>query len=169
MKKVIQNRIRRLAVTSLLALASGLAAADVTVNYVQPDRFSDVPFATWEREEVLKDLTGYFTKLGARLPAGQNLRIEVLDVDLAGREYPTRGVRDLRILKNSADWPRIDLRYTLEQNGQVLRSGQAQLRDMDYMDRIGRLTDNESLRYEKRMIGDWFENEILPRERAAQR
>jgi hypothetical protein len=169
MKTVIQNRIRGLAVTSLLALASGFASADVTVNYVQPERFSDMPFATWEREAVLKDLTGHFAKLGAELPAGQNLRVEVLDVDLAGREYPGRGGRDLRILKNGADWPRIELRYTIEQNGQVLRSGQAQLRDMDYMDRTGRLSDNDSLRYEKRMIDEWFHAEILPREQAVRR
>lgn len=161
-------KIRHLAATGLLALAAGAASADVTVNYVQPERFSDLPFTTWEREAVLKDLTDYFAKLGTQLPAGQNLRIEVLDIDLAGREYPGRGARDLRIVKD-IDWPRIDLRYSVEQNGQVLRSGEAQLSDMTFMDRFGRIGASESLRFEKRMIDDWFYTAIVPRDRAARR
>lgn len=165
----MKNTIRTVAVSGLLALAAGAASADVTVNYIEPERFSDLPFAPWEREEVLKDLSGHFAKLGARLPPGQNLRIEVQDVDLAGRIYPGRGARDLRVITNGADWPRIDLHYTIESNGQVLRSGDAQLRDMAFMDRRGRYNDNDSLRYERRMIDDWFTATIVPRERAAQR
>jgi len=164
----MKNVIRSLAVGSLLALAAGAASADVTVNYVQPERFSDLPFTSWEREAVLKELTGHFAKLGAQLPPGQNLRVDVLDVDLAGREYPGRGVRDLRIVKQ-VDWPRIDLRFTIEQDGQVLRSGEAQLRDMAFMDHIGRYNDSESLNYEKRMIDDWFYSTIVPRDRAVRR
>lgn len=160
--------IRKLAVSGLLALAAGAASADVTVNYVEPERFSDIPFTSWEREATLKDLTGYFAKLGAQLPPGQHLRVDVLDVDLAGREYPGRGARELRIVKH-VDWPRIDLRYTIEQDGQVLRSGDAQLRDMSFMDRPTRYMDSDSLRHEKRMIEDWFHATIVPRERAARR
>jgi hypothetical protein len=166
----MKNVLQRLAVGGLLAVAAGVASADVTVKYVEPERFSDLPFATWEREDVLKDLTRHFVKLGAQLPPGQNLRVDVLDVDLAGREYPGRGLRDLRIIQsNGVDWPRIDLRFTVEQNGQVLRSGEVQLRDMAFMDRIGRHTDSDSLRHEKRMIDDWFYSAIMPRERAARR
>jgi len=162
--------IRHLAAAGVLALAAGGAAADTTVNYIQPDRFSDVPFATGERDDVLKELTEYFAKLGAQLPPGQDLRIDVKDVDLAGREYPTRGVRDLRVVRsNGVDWPRIDLHYAIVQDGQVLRSGDAELRDMDFMNRITRASDSDSLRYEKRMIEDWFYKDVLPRERAARR
>jgi hypothetical protein len=166
----MKNVIRQLAASGLLALAAGAASADVTVNYIQPERFSDLPFAPWEREAVLKDLTQHFARLGAQLPPGQNLRIDVKDIDLAGREYPNRGPRDLRIVKqNGVDWPRIDLHFAIESNGQVLRSGDVQLRDMAFMDRIGRYTDSDSLRYEKRMIDDWFYSAIAPRERAARR
>lgn len=166
----MKNVIQKLALSGLLALAAGAASADVTVNYIEPERFSDLPFAPWEREDVLKVLTGHFAKLGAQLPPGQNLRIDVKDVDLAGREYPNHGSRDLRIIKsNGADWPRIDLHYTIESNGQVVRSGDAQLRDMGFMDRIGRYGDGDTLRYERRMIDDWFYSTIMPRERAARR
>lgn len=165
----MKNVIRTLAVSGLLALAAGTASADVTVNYVKPEQFSDLPFSPWERDEVLKDLTEHFASLGARLPPGQNLRIDVKDVDLAGRIYPGRGVRDLRVIRNGAEWPRIDLHYTIESNGQVVRSGDAQLRDMSFMDRISRYADGDTLRYERRMIDDWFNQEIMPRERAARR
>lgn len=162
----MKNLTRTLALGGLLALAAGAASADVTVNYVQPERFSDLPFTPWDREAVLKELTEHFASLGAQLPPGQNLRVDVLDVDLAGREVPGRS-RDLRIVKD-IDWPRIDLRFVIEQNGQVLRSGEAHLRDMTFLDRA-RFTDRETLTYEKHMIDQWFYSEILPRDRAARR
>ena len=154
--------IRNLALAGLLALGAGAASAGVTVKYIEPDKFSDLPFSPWEREEVLRDLSDYFTKLGKSLPQGQDLAIEVTDVDLAGREYPnSRAARDLRILKGQADWPIIVLRYTLTENGQVLRSGEAKISDMNYLHRINRHWDSESLRYEKRMLDDWFADDIL--------
>lgn len=162
--------IRHLAAAGLLALAAGTASAGVTVNYIEPDRFTDVPFTPWDREEALKTLSEHFSRLGAQLPPGQDLRIDVQDVDLAGHEYPGRGGRELRVVRsNGPDWPRIDLRYTVEQDGRVLRSGEAQLRDMQFMDRIGRADDSDPMRYEKRMIDDWFYSTIMPRERAARR
>lgn len=165
----MKNVIRTLAVAGLLSLAAGAASADVTVKYIEPERFSDLPFTPWEREQVLNDLSRHFTRLGAQLPPGQNLRIDVQDVDLAGRMHPARGTRELRIVTNGADWPRIDLHYTIEQDGQVVRSGDAQLRDMAFMNHIGRYSDSDSLRYERRMIDDWFYAAIMPRERAARR
>lgn len=158
--------IRNLALAGLLALSAGAASAGVTVKYIEPDKFSDLPFAPWEREEVLRDLSDYFTTLGKSLPQGQDLAIEVTDVDLAGREYPnTRGGRDLRILKGQADWPIIVLHYTLTQNGQVLRSGDARIADMDYLHRINRHWDSERLRYEKRMLEEWFATDIMQKRR----
>jgi len=165
----MKNVIQQLALSGLLALAAGAASADVTVNYIKPERFSDLPFTPWERDEVLKDLTEHFARLGAKLPPGQNLRIDVQDIDLAGRMHPGRGARDLRIIKNGAEWPRMDLHYTIESNGQVLRSGDAHLSDMSFMDHIGRYTNSGTLPYERRMIDDWFYSTIMPRQHAARR
>ena len=53
------------------------------------------------------------------------------------------------------------LRYTLTENGQVLRSGEAKISDMNYLHRINRHWDSESLRYEKRMLDEWFADDIL--------
>jgi hypothetical protein len=159
----MKSLMQKMALAGLFALVAGSAGAAVSVTYVQPDKFSDLPFVTWEREDTLKDLTEHFTWLGKSLPPGQDLRIEVTDVDLAGRAIPNaRAGRDLRVLRGQADWPRIELRYAVEQNGQVLKSGEAKLSDMNYLNHTSRYFDSESLRYEKSMIDDWFEKTIGP-------
>ena len=60
-----------------------------------------------------------------------------------------------------ADWPVMELRYTLSANGQVLSSGNAKLADMNYLQRGSRLHDSDRLRFEKRMIQEWFNETIL--------
>jgi hypothetical protein len=159
----MQPKIRQLALAGLFALAAGAASAGVKVVYDHPENFADLPFASWEREDVLKDLTGHFTKLGQALPPGQDLTIEVLDIDLAGRTHPGRSAgRDIRILRGGADWPHMHLRYSLESNGTVIKQGDDQLSDMMYLNHISHYTDGDTLRYEKQMIDDWFENNIAP-------
>jgi hypothetical protein len=166
----MKSLMQKMALAGMFALAAGSAGAATTVTYVEPNKFSDVPFVPWDREETLKDLTEHFTKLGNSLPPGQDLRIEVTDIDLAGRLIPSvRMGRDLRILRGQADWPRIELRYAVEQNGQVLKSGEARLTDMNYLDHTTRYFDSEPLRYEKQMIDDWFEKTIGPLPRRGRR
>jgi hypothetical protein len=158
---------RQLALLAALLLSAGLASAAVTVSYDHPEKFSDLPFTPWDREQVLKDLTAHFNKLGKALPPGQDLRIEVLDVDLAGREHPSRRAgTELRVLRGGADWPHMHLRYTLESGGKVIRSGDAQISDMMYLDRLSRYSDGESLRYEKQMLDDWFKKTFDTRQAA---
>ncbi|MYN46676.1 DUF3016 domain-containing protein [Pseudoduganella sp. FT93W] len=150
---------------SLLAvalLACGAASAQVSVSYVKPEDFADVPRSAVDRERVLKDFSSYFDTWSARLPAGQTLKIEVLDIDLAGRMWPRRnGGEDIRVLNDGADWPRMRLRYTLEQNGQSVRSGDEQLSNMSYMQRINRYSESDTLRYEKQMLDEWFDKTIV--------
>lgn len=153
---------RSLALAGLILLSAGSATAGANVTFVHPESYTDMPFATQDRERVLKDLTEFFDKLAAGLPAGQDLKIEVLDLDLAGRLRPNyRGNQDVRIMRGGADWPRIHLRYTLSAGGQVLRSGDERLSDMTYLDRPSNARDSgDTLHYEKRMIDDWFKKTI---------
>lgn len=162
----MKSTLMKVAFAGLFALTAGAASAGVTVKYIDSDKFSDLPFAPWEREQALKELSDYFAKLGEKLPEGQDLVVEVTDVDLAGREYPNfRSGRELRILKGTADWPIINLRYTLTQDGQVRKVGDSRLSDMNYMHRINRFSDSDVLRAEKRMIDDWFDETILEKKR----
>ncbi|MEG1327848.1 MAG: DUF3016 domain-containing protein [Janthinobacterium sp.] len=153
----MQTKIPRLLIAGLALLASSAAWAGTEVHFNKPEQFTDLPFDQRQREDVLKELTAHFDKLGRALPAGQTLKIEVSDIDLAGREQPRmHGMNDLRILNGGVDWPHMRLHYALEQDGKVISSGDAALSDMSYMNRINRYASNEKLRYEKLMIDDWF-------------
>lgn len=153
-------RHRTLLAAALLA-AAGAAGAAVTVDYVKPDEFIDMPRSPQDRERILKEVRQHFEKLGKDLPAGQDLKITITDLDLAGRLEPRRwAMDDIRIMRGGADWPTIELSYTLEQNGQVLKSGSDRLKNMMYQQRINKYTGGEPLRYEKQMIDDWFQKEI---------
>ena len=149
---------RNLALAAVFLLSAGSAAADVTVTFVHPEDYSDMPLAAYDRDAIIKQFSDYFAYLGKRLPAGQELKIEVLDIDLAGSVKPNfRRHSDLRVLRNRADGPQMRLRYTLESQGQVVQSGDERLTNMSYMDRIGSYaSSNDPLRYEKQMIDDWF-------------
>jgi hypothetical protein len=156
------GRGKRWLLAGALALSAGSAAcADVSVSYVKPEAFTDVPFNEHERDLLLKQLTEHFVKLGQQLPADAQLKVEVLDVDLAGRVLPRRTLEDIRVLDGRADWPHMKLRYTLEQPGRAPRSGESDLSNMMYQERMNRYFSSEALRYEKQMIDDWFDREII--------
>jgi hypothetical protein len=153
--------LRALVVGCLAAAAAPLAVAgSATVSFVNPERFSDIGFAQTERQLNLKALERHLQALAEqRLPSDQMLKVEVLDVDLAGVERPSvRAGRDLRIVKGRADWPSIKLRYTLEAGGRTLRSGEETLSDMSYLQGIAGAYDTEPLHYERRMLDKWFQS-----------
>ena len=148
-----------IAAGTALTFAAGNASAVVTVTFTQPEGYVDMPFAPWDKEQVMKDLRTHFEKLGTQLPAGQDLKVEVLDIDLAGQMEPmARMGREIRVLKGRADWPAMQLRYSVEAEGKVLKSGDARVTDMAYLNHTysNRYSSNEPLRYEKVMLDDWF-------------
>jgi hypothetical protein len=155
--------MKTMALAGLLALAAGGASAAVSVTWIHPENFHDLPFPTADRNEMLDQISDHFKKLGENLPPGQDLRIEITDFDPAGRLIPSARLgRDLRVLSGRADWPRMELNYAIEQNGQVIKSGQSQLQDMNYQQTYNHYFDSEPLRYEKQMIDEWFVKTIAP-------
>lgn len=151
------------AVFALAAVAASVqAAGTVQVQFVQPEKFADVRDQAFSRERHLDMLKQLLERAAAPYVAdGQTLKIDVLDVDLAGEPKRDARINDLRVLRGKADWPRIDLRYTLESPGQPARSGQASVKDMAYLQRgVGGLPVDEPLRYERRMIDEWFKAEF---------
>jgi hypothetical protein len=158
---MMKPHLLQLALAGLLLLSAGAAPAAVTVTYDHPENFSDLPFTSWEQEQALQELTAHFEKLGKALPAGQDLKIDVLDVDMAGREEPgLRAAHAIRIQKGGADWPHIHLRYSLESDGAVVKAGDEELSDMSYLTRLNRYAKGDPLRYEKQMLDDWFARTI---------
>jgi hypothetical protein len=134
------------------------AAGSVQVNFVQPEKFTDVRDSYLQSDRYLELIKQNLTE--AALPYladGQVLKVDVLDVDLAGEVRPGARPYDLRILKGGADWPRIKLRYTLEAGGQTVKSGEAVVQDMAYLQRtLAGPGSQDALRYERRMLDDWF-------------
>lgn len=150
------------------ALATAAFAADagtVTVSYTTATTYADAGSNPAEGEENLTILAGYLYKLGqSGLPAGQVLKIEVLEIDLAGTVVSTRFKgRPTRILVGGADWPQAHLRYTLEEQGRTIASGDEWISDRDYLHGPSQKPDSGSLYYEKRMLGNWFRTRFVDR------
>ena len=146
-------------------LAWGTAGADpatpvATVSFADPETFSDVAFFGPERERMMADLRAYVEKLAKRLPRGARLHLEFVDIDLAGRLEPMAFGQEVRVMTGRADFPRLELRYSVERDGKVTQSGKADLLDMTYLDRPERSLANEPLRYEKAMLDRWFKQTI---------
>jgi hypothetical protein len=153
-----------IASSALVAVTGAVAAPNVSVKWIAPERFADAGISIIDRERTLDALTMHLQQLGQALPAGQTLHLEVTDLDLAGE--PERMMwPELRVLRDRADWPRMSLRYALRDGARELASGEAELADMAYM--FGRTTTSLAnigdLPYEKRMIDAWFKATILAR------
>lgn len=155
------RRVALAAALALMALAGPAQAAGIVrVSFVQPERYTDAGFGQVERERSTDRLAAIFQELARRLPDGQTLDIEVLDVDLAGR-VPIGSVHDTRVLTGGADWPRIKLRYNLDVGGTV-QHGEETVSDMNYLQtRILGSRADEPLAYERRMLERWFEERFL--------
>jgi hypothetical protein len=164
----MKSIILKVAVSAALAFGAGTACAEVLVNYVQPERFSDLPSIRQDREQILEELTRHFAKLGAQLPQGQTLLVDVEDIDMAGREIPGTSTKTVRAI-SGVDWPRIQLQFEIESNGKIVRSGKVALRDMAFSSRATRYHNGDALRFEKRLLDEWFYATILPSERSARR
>jgi len=141
----------------LLAATPATAAGTVQVQFVAPERFSDAGDVGRDREANLKRLAQHLQALGEHtLADGQTLRIEVLDVDLAGRVKHMGSRGDVRLLKGGADWPRIDLRYVLDTPGVATLRGEEHLADLNYLQQRPAQRLAEPLPYEKAMLDAWF-------------
>lgn len=146
-----------------LAACAGLglqaqAAGRADVRFIEPERYADIGWSRSDREANLEELKRHFERLAAGLPDGQTLVVEVTDVDLAGETEPARSW-GVRVLRGRTDIPKMTLRYTLRASAGPLKSGDAQLSDMDYFFGLPR---GDGLAYEKRMLDRWFQHTFGP-------
>lgn len=163
MKKLLKTAT----VTGLLGLALGASAhAGLEIVFQAPEQYTDirVPGPGEPAVQVLQPLQAALESWARQLPAGQSLRIEITDIDLAGQLEPVGpSMAWLRVQRDS-QWPRIELRYQLKgADGSDLRSGEVTLRDMGYLDAptSPMAMNTDPLRYEKRMLRQWFEREFV--------
>jgi hypothetical protein len=157
------HTLRRAVLALLIGVAPASALAEVKVNFVNPEKFTDASFPGGrDRERTLGQIEKVFQNLGEQhLPAGQTLTIDVLDVDLAGwfqpwsfQNYEVRFVRDFT-------WPRMKLRYSLEGAGQEPLRGEETISDRGFLMVPNPVSTNLSLRHEKPMMERWFVSRIV--------
>jgi len=89
------------------------------------------------------------------------VKIEVLDVDLAGEIEWWHGPYDIRYLRDYT-WPKIKLRYTLEENGQTIRSAEETVSDPSYQMSVIVTRSGEVMPHEKAMLARWFRSRFAP-------
>lgn len=144
----------------LLAL-SAAARADVQVNFVHPEKFSDIRDNNGFRDEsVLAELKAHMVKEAAKLLPGRDVRFDVTDVNLAGEIEPWRHGQWIRVMR-SVTPPAITLSYEVLDGGNVVQRGEATLRDIAYQDRnIAPFFSSDPLRYEKIMLDGWMQREF---------
>jgi hypothetical protein len=137
----------------LLGALAANAAPQVSVSFIEPEKFTDLQ-STWQGEaSLLAALGEHLQKLGQKhLGATQALDLEITDIDLAGSlEYFWR-ISPLRVMRDVTS-PRISLRWRLGPSDAMT---EVTLRDMAYLSRLNRYPEGDPLRYEKLMLDDWF-------------
>jgi hypothetical protein len=150
------------ALAASFLFGAGVAQAEVdkpSVEVSSPNaaRFADAGESSREIETNVNVLTHHLQNLGKRwLAPGQHLSIEIVELDLAGRVFPSARHQPLRVLNGGADWPRIEIRYVLSSPAGEIGRGQDRLSDMTYMVSSYAPATGEPLGYERRMLTEWF-------------
>lgn len=153
---------------SIALLASIPAArAEVDVTFTAPEKFVDAGLLRHDgarsRELAVRTIREQLVSLGQRyLAPNQTLKIEVLDVDLAGEIEWWHGPYDIRYLRDYS-WPKIKLRYTLEEDGQPLRSAEETVSNPSYQMSVLTTRSGEIMPHEKEMLARWFRSRFAAR------
>ena len=151
-----------------LLLGAGLATgaqAAVDVAFEHPETYTDAGLhgdhSVREREATMRALRRTMDELGQRyLRPGQSLAVTFLDIDLAGRFEPWRAFASETRFMRDVTWPRMTLRYALAENGRVIRSGEEEISDQNYLVGSNAVFSGEPLRYEKAMLEAWFKARV---------
>lgn len=157
-KTILSAAVALLAAAVLVALARPVhAAGRAEVQFIEPQKFADAGTNGIERERTLALLAAHVQDLAKRLPDGQVLRVQVLDVDLAGT-LQMRRAQELRVLRGTVDAPRLQLRWTLDEGERTVRSGDENLTELGYpLGRAYPYASEGGLPYEKRLLSEWFQ------------
>lgn len=151
------SRYPAAALLALALIATTPTLAGVTVVYGNPDRFTDAGDRNSDPVKIMKVLADHMKKVADQVvPAGTDVRIEVLDLDRAGRtrmNLPT----EIRVMTGRADPPCMDVRYTVTTQGQAAEPRKEQVCDVNYLRPLDpRDSENDPLVYEKRMVAEWI-------------
>ncbi|MCI4568456.1 DUF3016 domain-containing protein [Lysobacter sp. CFH 32150] len=139
----------------------------VSVRWNDPAQFTEIKYShnRWEarRGNWVEQLAIYLRdRAQKRLPAGERLDVDILDVQRAGNYEPWRGIafNDVRVIRDIYP-PRITLSFKrIGANGQVIAQGERKLSDMGFLTGSTTVWNSDPLRYEKTMIDRWLVREL---------
>lgn len=175
MSKFFISLISTLCLTSSLVIADEMEEEEdtgkVKIEWQNPDKYIDVRPSNQSRkrfqESTFNKLEAFLEKLAEKLPEGQSLTMTVTNLDLAGHVWPghmagMNSTQEIRVIKR-VDFPRMYFSFSLlDADGNIVKQGDEELKDMSFQDRtIGR-TQNDALRYEKNMLESWFNKTLMP-------
>jgi hypothetical protein len=139
-------------------------AATVEMNWVKPETYDDMRSGEQNRkafrERTFKVLEKHFIKLAKSLPQNQTLKVDILNIDLAG-EINFKNTRQIRILREPY-FPRMNLSYQLiGDDNEIVKSGSEKLTSLNFMQSNNLRYSSESLGHEKKMLDKWFKREFV--------
>jgi hypothetical protein len=163
--------------TSILSLLAGVAllagcasqvattpkaVTNVTVTFQDPDHFTDVREnnSTTTSTYYLDALRDYLLQTASPMIApGQKLVITVTDIDLAGENLFNQP-NMIRIVKDIYA-PKAKLKFQLlGADGHVVKEGERQLINLNFLLDAGRPGSDEPLYYDKLLLKQWLQDEF---------
>lgn len=157
------NKLIPIFITALFFLQFNVNAATVEVEWTEPDEYRDIYPGNENtkkfRERFFSEINDHLIKLAGAIPQRFTLKINVTDVDLAG-DVHAGGINQVRIIKDIYS-PRMELSFELlDENKNVVHSGNEKLKDMAFMMSSNLKYRHRSFSYEKQMLDDWFDEKF---------
>lgn len=150
-------------VTLACALWANAASAQVTVRFVEPERYTDAENrlgSGLSLRATLGEIRRIIEGFGRDLPPGRSLAIDVLDVDLAGFERPGANIPfGLRVVSDVTP-PRFRLRYVLTEGRRRVAAAEEVVTDINFLLRASRLSSG-AFDHERDLLRDWFRRRIV--------
>jgi hypothetical protein len=156
-------------VWSAAVFSTPTAAADLELDWQEPENFTDIRAANDSRsrfqERVMRNFEAFFKKMADELPEGYSWQVTITDVDLAGEvdHFATNTGQPIRIIKE-VNPPAIRFNHQLrDQYGEEVVGGEERFRDIRFMSRMSPGANTPEFESERMMLQDWFGKKLLPK------
>jgi hypothetical protein len=134
---------------------------DVTIQYVQPQKFTDFKIYgrdyQWSASFFASQISGDLKPLLKRRFPGSKLTLRFTDIDLAGSTGPRTG-HNVRISRHDVAPARMSFDFLLQDsNGRTLANGSTRLTDSSHSSlSFAHPRTSEPLYHEKRILEKWL-------------